>query len=133
MTLVIAKVRSACGDPHAVHLNWPRHTGLPRRNYVSPRNDILGRHREWPAAVWRPTCRASQLAKAHMDCRVETKVSLRNDNLEARHAILATTVGASACGGRYAYIFFLSVRKALSTIHKFSKFFIKINLFNEFL
>ena len=37
--LVIAKVRSTCGDPLDVHLGWPRYTGLPRRNKVSPRND----------------------------------------------------------------------------------------------
>ena len=76
---------------------------------------------------------STKAAKAHVDCHVETKVSPRNDNLEARHAILAVTVGASACGGCCSYIFFLSGRKAFSTIRKFSKFLNKINTLNGFL
>ena len=39
--------------------------------------------------------------------------------------MLAATVGALACGG-YSYVFFLSVRRALSTIRNFIKFLSKI-------
>ena len=68
-----------------------------------------------------------------MDYHVETSVSPRNDNLEARHAILAVTVRASACGGSGSYIFFLSGRKAFSTVRKFIKFLNKINILDVFL
>ena len=46
--------------------------------------------------------------------------------------MLAVTVGALACGG-YPYVFFLSVRRVLSTIRKFRKFLSKINILNVFL
>ena len=45
----------------------------------------------------------TEAAKAHVDCRGKTKVSPRNDNLEARHAILAATVRASAYDGGCSY------------------------------
>ena len=70
---------------------------------ISPRNDHLGarvaspkgllamtfrgmprhfaRHRERPTAVWRSTCHDLAAVKAHVDCRVEIKISPRNDNL----------------------------------------------------
>ena len=65
----------------------------------------LNRHREGAKRLWRSTCRVPLSAKAHVDCRVETKVSPRNDNLEACHVMLVATVGALACGDS-AYIFF---------------------------
>ena len=67
-----------------------------------------------------------------MDCRVETKVSPRNDGFWACHVMLVATVGVLACGDS-AYIFFSSARKALSSVRKFSKCFMKINLLNGFL
>ena len=49
------------------------------------------RHRERPTAVWRSTYSTPELAKAHVDCRVETYVSPRND-AELRSLAFTLTV-----------------------------------------